>query len=104
MASDRTVFDAQKANLWKKEVDAEFEAVKVLLRQVADECARDPVGDDTILSAMESVGQALNEKWSNLGRAYDNIQDKLDKSFNDYKKAINTGVQYIEDMKRKIKP
>ena len=85
-------------------MDAEFEAVKVLLRQVADECARDPVGDDTILSAMESVGQALNEKWSNLGRAYDNIQDKLDKSFNDYEKAINAGVEYIEDMKRKIKP
>lgn len=104
MASDRIVFDAQKASLWKKEVDAEFEAVKVLLRQVADECARDPAGDDTILSAMESVGQALNEKWSNLGRAYDNIQDKLDKSFNDYEKAINSGVQYIEDMKRKIRP
>ena len=62
MASDRTVFDARRAKLWKEEVDAEFEAVKVILRQVADECSKDPIGDDTILLAMESVGQALNEK------------------------------------------
>lgn len=104
MASDRTVFDARRAKLWKEEVDAEFEAVKVILRQVADECSKDPIGDDTILLAMESVGQALNEKWSELGRAYDNIREKLEKSFNDYEKAIDTGLQRVEDMKRKIKP
>ena len=49
MASDRTVFDARKAKSWKNEVDAEFAAVKLILRQVADECTRDPAGDDTIL-------------------------------------------------------
>lgn len=104
MASDRTVFDARRAKQWKEEVDAEFEAVKTILSQVADECSRDPIGEDTILSAMDDVGQALNAKWSDLGRAYDNIQEKLEKSFKDYEKAIDTGVQRVEDMKRKIKP
>lgn len=104
MASDRTVFDARKAKSWKSEVDSEFAAVKLILRQVADECTRDPAGDDTILLAVESFGRTLNEKWTDLGRAYDNIQEKLEKSFNDYEKAVSDSVELVEEMKRKVRP
>ena len=57
MATDRTEFDAQRAKAWKMEVDAEFAAVKVLLKKVTEECTKDPIGDDTILKAVDSAGQ-----------------------------------------------
>ena len=36
MATDRTEFDAQRAKAWKMEVDAEFAAVKVLLKKAEE--------------------------------------------------------------------
>ena len=103
MSTDWTEFDAQRAKAWKAEVDAEFADVKVLLKQVTEECTKDPIGDDTILKAVDSAGQYLNEKWTELGDAYDKIQEKLGKSFNEFEKAIDKGVEIVEEMKKKIR-
>ena len=103
MATDRTEFDAQRAKAWKMEVDAEFAAVKVLLKKVTEECTKDPIGDDTILKAVDSAGQYLNEKWTELGDAYDKIQEKLGESFDGFEKAIDKGVEIVEEMKKKIR-
>ena len=45
----------------------------------------------------------MDEKWTDLGRAYDSIQEKLEKSFSDYEKAVSDSVELVEEMKRKIK-
>jgi len=103
MASDRTEFDALRAKMWKAEVDSEFAAVKDLLRKVNEECSKDPVGDDTIMKAIEVANYKLNEQWTQLGNVYDKVQEKLGESFSGFEKAINEGVRLVEEMKSKIR-
>ena len=70
--------DTVRAALWKREVDAELQAVDELLRKVADVCQEIPGEDDTLMNTIYEVGTNLGETWTKLGTTFKEVQENCE--------------------------
>ena len=102
MASLDNQFNVEKAKNWKRDVEAEFNEVNVLLQQVATECESDPVEDDTIMQAIVKTGEAMQQTWTELGKQFQATINGLQKIADTWQKVISEGVDRVNEFKAKF--
>ncbi len=95
--------EVAKAKAWVAEVQAEFEAVHALLKQVAEECMQKPEEDDTILNAFAEAGQQLQDTWTLLNNVFDAAVDALLSIVGTVAKFVQEVVEAVSDYRSKIR-
>ncbi len=96
-------FDEARINAWKKEIDAEFDAVERVLKDVTDEITRDPFEGDVVMEAFYEAGKKMEESWGELKRVFDSVKDLADSLFANTKRAIQEAREKADAFKSKIK-
>ena len=81
-------FDEARIAAWKREIDAEFDAVEIILRDVSEEVRRDPIEGDPVLEGIYNAGTKLEEAWGKLKTVFHEVSELADSLFSKTKKAI----------------
>ncbi|MCD8104833.1 MAG: hypothetical protein LUF35_07520 [Lachnospiraceae bacterium] len=97
-----TKLDIEKANAWKSEVEAELADVKVLLRNVYQECEERPEDDDTLLNAFYEAGLKMESTWTELSNQFDKTVSGLQEVINQWKNTIEEKVSGVKELVSKI--
>lgn len=103
MAGADKQFDVAKARGWKKEVEAEFSEVNVLLKRVAEECQQKPYEDDTLLNAFHETGKKLNDTWNELNKQFKAVTIALEGIASQWEKILAKGIEEIQEYASKIR-
>lgn len=83
----------------QKQIDEELKEVKVVLKKVNKCCEKDPAEDDTILMAIDEVGQNLNESWNNLTNMFDFVSNQIIHGIQKAASAVEQKKQEVQNMK-----
>lgn len=96
-------FDADRAKIWKVEVENELNAVSSVLRSVNELCSSDPIEGDPILEGMMDVNQVLQERWNDLSKGFETVIDGLDDIIDNIVKTVEENLDKINVFKDKAK-
>lgn len=83
----------------KDQMDQELEEVKALLKKVKTCCDKDPAESDTILNAIDQVGQELNSTWDNLMNTINSIGNEFNSWIKQVANAISQKETDVKNMK-----
>lgn len=86
----------------KQEIDQELTHVENLLSEIADSCQTHPGEDDTIMKAIETTGNVLEENWRNLCSTFKQISSILSEIIEGYRKRIVEKVDDIGNMRKDL--
>lgn len=95
-------FEEAKLQALKDDIDRELVAVRTLLMQVAAECESDPAEDDTVLIAIQKIGNEMHEAWGNLCDAFDKVSKKITDIFTGYNETATTQSNNADSMDRHL--
>ncbi|MBM6967129.1 hypothetical protein [Massilimicrobiota timonensis] len=96
-------FNAEKAKIWKAEVENELIQVSSILKKVNDLCASDPVDGDPILEKFIEVNDVLQKGWTELEKGFKAVIKGLDDIIQDVLKTIQENIEKIDVFKEKAK-
>lgn len=96
-------FNAEKAKIWKAEVENELIQVSSILAQVNELCASDPVDGDPILEKFIEVNDVLQAGWKELDKGFKSVIKGLDNIIQDVLKTIQENLEKIDIFKEKAK-
>lgn len=94
--------NVEQAQVWKGKVQDELSEVKLLLKQVAECCQRDPVEDDPILKIIYESGQTLDTTWSSLTNVFEQSIETIGSAIYSIGEAVRRGVEAFNEFKSKI--
>ena len=71
-----TNFDNLAARAWKQKVDSEIQEIETLLEKVRETTTTVPGSDDTIMKAIEAIGENERKIWSGVTTTFKEVSDK----------------------------
>ena len=86
----------------KQEIDQELGYVENLLSEIVDSCQTHPGEDDTIMKAMETTGNVLEENWTRLCSTFKQISSIFLEIIEGYSKRIAEKVEDIGSMRKDL--
>lgn len=95
-------FKVESAKQWQKDVEAEFQRVDALLKQVAEELKTQPYEDDTIMMGLKQTGEALAAAFETLSKNFMSAVNGLTDIVNEWSKTLTNILSAIAEAAQKI--
>lgn len=99
MAQDMDI-DVNEAKKWNAEVEQELKEVKVILKKVSESCTNPGMQDDALIAMLKAGGNELNEKWTSLCNAFDNVVKSTNSAIDAIKNGIIKSIEHITNMNK----
>ena len=86
--------DEAKVKIWMDDVNAELDAVEVILKNVNMSLTTVAGEDDSIMNGIYNVGKAMETAWTTMSKNFKNAQSKIWKAI---AKIVSSAQSVIED-------
>lgn len=90
-------FDSAQARVWKQKVDSEIQEIELLLNQVRQVTAN-PTPDDTIMKAIQAIGENEEKIWSNVKRTFAEVSDKTQEVISSFEKFGEGAIERVSQI------
>lgn len=94
--------DEAKAKIWMDDVNAEINAVRVLLKKVNTANSTVAGVDDSIMSGIYTVGTALESAWTKMCNSFDEAQSKLAQAIAKIGKTVGDVLENVDSVKNRV--
>ena len=81
------------------QIEQEIQEVKAVLKKVKKCCDKDPAEDDTILNAIDQVGQEMNASWDQLTSTLESVGNEMNTLLKQIANTVTNKTQEVKNMK-----